>query len=705
MGRSTASGNSGPASAYTAARTIEISGKHLEGITLQLAPPKDVQGTIQVDGAVRTLVRGLQVMLVSMDGMAVGQPYNSVPDGVHFTLKAVPPGRSTVVLAGDMGNSYLKTVRYAGKEVPPEGIDMSTGGALEMVLSSAGAQVSGVVANSAGQRLSHAAVTLTAVDGPTPLAPVALTGANGDFRFAMVRPGKYKLLAWEAVDQASTQNPEYLKRFESRATVVMLEPGAVTIPLLPIPASETTGTATQPILPHPRGSLEGQVRQSLTGDPMSNVTVRLRGSGGGGSVGNVIVGAYAAPAGRSGAPTGETTQTDEQGHFTFRDLEPGIYSPSVEGQGMVLGANGQRQEAWAELVVVGEGQQVRNVLLKITPQAGITGRVVDELGNPLPQTRITVLRRRYSQGKAVLLATNIGADTDERGEYVIKDIPAGDYALGARYLERIVPPYAPAQPLPAAPDSGYAVTYFPGTADPAQAKFLTLRDGAKGRGDITLKKTPMLRLRGKVVNPAGALPRLSVTVSASDPSARAMIGPWFVTQNPDGTFGVSGLPPGGYTVLAQGAEKDEPMAAAQHVEVRDKNVDGVRLELARGREVEARIATDDNSPLPFMVARPDAGGRRRTSDGRPVAARPVQAGLSGHSAHALHRGGAGPSAQLQLLREIHPLWGPGNHRSRRTGHQWRTAGDCDRSQRSTVGGHGGGRARQRPERRTGGRDS
>jgi hypothetical protein len=40
-----------------------------------------------------------------------------------------------------------------------------------------------------------------------------------------VRPGKYKLFAWEEVDDDLWQDPEFRKDYESRATEITVGPG------------------------------------------------------------------------------------------------------------------------------------------------------------------------------------------------------------------------------------------------------------------------------------------------------------------------------------------------------------------------------------------------------------------------------------------------------------------------------------------------
>ena len=584
----------GPADQYYAALPVDVTDKSIEGLTLTLAPSKSVHGAIRFEGNPPTNPGRMQVLVTPMGGQGMGIA-QAQASGNSFIIPNVPPGPS-VVSVNAAGNWYAKSFRYGGKEIPPEGVDLTTGAELEIVLGGDGAQVRGTVANAAGDPLFGGLVTMLATGGPQPSVPTTVTGPGGSYVFPVVHPGEYKLFAWEAVDAAEAQNPDFLRQFADKATIVKLEPGdGANVPLKPISAADTgVGPDTSPpAFVHAKGSLEGQVLNAVNGQPVANATVRLNGSGGTLiSNGNIRRGTFSGPP----RPRMLTARSDEQGRFVFPSLEPGVYMASTDySQGLQpRGGNISR-----ESIIVGEGQHVRNAVVKLSPPIAISGKVVDEHGMGLPNTRLTVLQIDYSSGKPSLTATNQGADTDERGEYHIS-LPAGDYTLAARYLDRTPPDFFPQRPLPAISDFGYPVTYYPGTPDADAAKPLTLDAEGNAIANMTLTTAPMWRIRGQVVNPHGPLPRLNVTVFANDRSARAVLGTWFVALHPDGAFEVSGLPSGSYSVVARSADPGQNRTAVQPVDVRGKSVGGVRLELASGRDVEASVLTDDQSATPSI---------------------------------------------------------------------------------------------------------
>lgn len=48
---------------------------------------------------------------------------------------------------------------------------------------------------------------------------------SGHFSLRGLRPGQYTLLAWESVDGEAYYNPEFLKQYEGRGSVLRVEEG------------------------------------------------------------------------------------------------------------------------------------------------------------------------------------------------------------------------------------------------------------------------------------------------------------------------------------------------------------------------------------------------------------------------------------------------------------------------------------------------
>src|SRR5207237_5256512 len=117
-----------------------------------------------------------------------------------------------------------------------------------------------------------------------------------------------------------------------------------------------------------KGSIEGQVLNLKTGMPLKKASVRLVGTGGG----------------RGVMPVMTVRETDDAGRFAFTALPPGKYQLSAERQGYLRQSYGARQYSGGGTpVLVGDGQTVKDIVFKLNPQAVITGKVLDEDGEPV----------------------------------------------------------------------------------------------------------------------------------------------------------------------------------------------------------------------------------------------------------------------------------------------------------------------------------
>lgn len=69
------------------------------------------------------------------------------------------------------------------------------------------------------------------------LFKTANTDQNGHFTIRGVRPGEYKIFAWEMVESGAYQDPDFLKPYESAGeTVSIKESARETVQLKLIPA-------------------------------------------------------------------------------------------------------------------------------------------------------------------------------------------------------------------------------------------------------------------------------------------------------------------------------------------------------------------------------------------------------------------------------------------------------------------------------------
>jgi hypothetical protein len=289
--------------------------------------------------------------------------------------------------------------------------------------------------------------------------------------------------------------------------------------------------------------------------------------------------------------TGQTRRatTDTLGQFAFDALEPGEYTlratraPYLEAiYGQVTPGSGRPGTP----IVLAEGERRAELELALPPGGVITGVVIDQFSYPSARTRVRAYRYAYRNGVRALEPAGT-AETDDRGIYRIFDLEPGDYvvvatprverqvtavmaerlsvelvavrtemvrveASAARMadVERELATRAPAMATAAdAPASGYAPVYFPGTTRSSMASAVALGPSEEKSGvDIALEIVPMATIQGSV---AGVMPLpRGVRVVLTEDSPIAGLGTRTVRVGPDGTFSITGVPPGEYQLRA-----------------------------------------------------------------------------------------------------------------------------------------------------------
>jgi len=286
-----------------------------------------------------------------------------------------------------------------------------------------------------------------------------------------------------------------------------------------------------------------------------------------------------------------TAATDSDGHFSIEKVEAGRYRLFVEKTGFVeINSRGRKSESL--FLSVRDGEQLNDLLIQMVSTAVITGRVVDEDGDPKPG--VLVLAQKKKPGKAPRLETVGEESTNDLGEYRFHSLVPGQYLMVA------VPPpdfhdyerqheKSPAEA--SKPDTRYLTTFYPGTFDAAQASTITLRSGDEMPVNFTLIPARTYRVRGIVTGvPAGQRAVVELFAAASHSLLQAN------DVGTDGQFEVRGVGTGSYIVKATVGVDAQTLMARQGIKVVASDVDGIKLVPARSftvsghLRVESRIA-------------------------------------------------------------------------------------------------------------------
>jgi hypothetical protein len=224
MGGPMGSAVSGPQTRM-ALQTVEVKDGPVTGVRLEITSGRLLKGSFKVEGG--GTFPSAFISLNSPEG-GVARTASSSNDG-SLTIQNVLPAVYSMELMGSTlspyTNYYVKSVRYGGREFPQWAIDLSGEGQLDVVLSSKAATVEGTVLDQQGKPAASAAIVIAPSDGAEPLRTGA-ADARGNFYFAGLRPGDYRVFAWDATAPEASDAPASLAPFESAGKKVTLAESA-----------------------------------------------------------------------------------------------------------------------------------------------------------------------------------------------------------------------------------------------------------------------------------------------------------------------------------------------------------------------------------------------------------------------------------------------------------------------------------------------
>ncbi len=368
-----------------------------------------------------------------------------------------------------------------------------------------------------------------------------------------------------------------------------------------------------------------------------------------GAIGGVVIGPDEQPLRRvlvtltsPALAVSRVATTDDAGRFLFEELAAGSFHLTASRPGYLTTSYGSTR-GWRSPglpVALKAGERTTNLTFRLPKGGVITGRVTDPRGQPLEDLWIQIREVRSLNGQLTYVAvpandltataTFAGAVTytDDRGVYRIYGLPPGTFVVSAYRIAgdplRTFEPttgadldwarataaganrpsgqQAPRQPDPA-PSVGYVPIYFPGTADPAAARPVTLEAGEERAGvDFPVEAVRFATISGQVSGPSGE-PASGVRLYAA--SAAGVEGairsgiPPLGSSDAQGNFTIRGVPSGRHSVLARG----KGLFGQVEVEVRDSSLSGVNVQLLPGVAVTGRVVIDNRSPLPADVLR------------------------------------------------------------------------------------------------------
>jgi Carboxypeptidase regulatory-like domain len=230
---------------YTSRVPIEVGDADLTGANLTISAGATLKG--RVEGLGKTDVTAMQISLMSRDQQVyfgVGTMATPKPDG-SFDLTNVNDGSYEVNIWPLPEDAFIKDIRAGDQSILTSGLDITGGqvpGELDIVLSPNGGRVDGTVVKE-DKSFSGATVVLIPDDPAmrknSRWYNQTTTDQYGNFSLHGVRPGDYKIFAWEKIEPGAYEDPTFLKRDEDHGkSVEIKEGGQINLQLSLIPEAQ-----------------------------------------------------------------------------------------------------------------------------------------------------------------------------------------------------------------------------------------------------------------------------------------------------------------------------------------------------------------------------------------------------------------------------------------------------------------------------------
>jgi hypothetical protein len=299
----------------------------------------------------------------------------------------------------------------------------------------------------------------------------------------------------------------------------LLAHGQPTLPRVSPKPAVTKGTA----------SVTGRVIVMGTGTPLRRARVQIMGTRTTGTA---------------------TTLSGADGTFVFRNLAADRYQVRATKSRYVEGALGARRPGgFGRPVELTQGQRLSGVTIALSLGGVITGRVLDELGEPVANAAVSAMHdRRMPGGGSVFVSAGTGGrTTDDAGVYRVFGLAPGRYFVSVRAPD--------ADALTDSADHAgvnYPPTFYPSTASIGEAAPVEVTAGAESIADVILAPARLFTVSGMVVDAAGRPARGGMaTLRTRGPMAMA-VGSGAGIED-DGSFTVRMTPPGDYTLNVHAA--------------------------------------------------------------------------------------------------------------------------------------------------------
>jgi protocatechuate 3,4-dioxygenase beta subunit len=313
--------------------------------------------------------------------------------------------------------------------------------------------------------------------------------------------------------------------------------------------------------------------------------------------------------------TAYRASTDATGRFRIEGVKDGAYTAFCTAAKFRSAHDGA-----SRTYRVAAGAELVRLEYKMVPLSKISGRVLDDAGNPVPKARLQIMDVTQSSSIGTSI---VNWAANEKGEYVSPEaMLPGTWTVSAT-----VPP---AWNSPEPRDGqrlGWARTFYPSVTDPELAVKLEVPPGAEFSNlDIKLATAPVYRIRGVLLDVHGdPVPKASVELGmARGGGILTYPGRPRQDTDADGAFEFASVVDGEFRLSSTVNQDGVKQWTSESIEVKGRDVENFKLQLTLPFSIEEKIvmevpegaATPTLPIVTMMAAAPGAGNPSRVPDGK-----------------------------------------------------------------------------------------
>ncbi|HXP69996.1 MAG TPA: carboxypeptidase regulatory-like domain-containing protein [Candidatus Dormibacteraeota bacterium] len=357
---------------------------------------------------------------------------------------------------------------------------------------------------------------------------------------------------------------------------------------LPSPAQQTIQSGPSPETQF--ASIAGQVLQSGSDQPLKKARILLT-----------------AADDNSAQPY--IAASDADGRFVITDVRAGRYKIEADRDGFLSEFHvGNKSGDTSSILSLNAGQKITDLVFRLQQCGVITGRVLDEDGDPVRSVTVVARTRTTHRGKVNALYGG-SATTNDLGEYRIFDLRPGSYfvtalvvsesgmvMIGGNFVNNSI----------LLSQGGYASTYYPSASNVSRASTVDLQAGTEASGiDITMLRQRSYKIRGKVINEAVDRPlsRFEISVSAvpGETDSEDFSAYHAGVDRKTGEFEITGVPAGSYQVTALLYNEGSHFYGSAQAEVVNSDLTGMRIVIGPGAQIHGRVIKEGNLAASSIV--------------------------------------------------------------------------------------------------------